>query len=86
MTATDSLGVSSTITVTIKVTNVDEMPELEGEAPGGSTQRTARASWPGLRQWIRRGESIVWSLAEGDDMEVFSIEDGVLHIQEFPRL
>ena len=33
VTATDSLGLSSTITVTIKVTNVDEMPDLEGEAP-----------------------------------------------------
>ena len=33
MTAADSLSESSTITVTIKVTNVDEMPDLEGEAP-----------------------------------------------------
>ena len=33
VTAADSLGESSTITVTIKVTNADEMPDLEGEAP-----------------------------------------------------
>ena len=32
VTATDSFGISSTITVTIKVTNVDESPELTGPA------------------------------------------------------
>ena len=33
VTARDSFGASSTITVTINVTDVDEMPELTGEAP-----------------------------------------------------
>ena len=35
VTAADSLNDSSTITVTIKVTNVDEMPKLEGDASRG---------------------------------------------------
>ena len=33
VTAADSLNASSTITVTIKVTNLDEMPDLEGDDP-----------------------------------------------------
>ena len=52
VTATDSFGTSSTITVTIKVGNVDEMPELVGEAPeeyaenGTSAVATFRATDP----------------------------------------
>ena len=52
VTATDSLGASSTITVTIKVDNVDEIPALVGEAPeeyaenGTSAVATFRATDP----------------------------------------
>ena len=43
MTAADSLRESSTITVTIKVTNIDEMPDLEGEAPEEYAENGTRA-------------------------------------------
>ena len=82
VTATDSLGLSSTITVTIKVTNVDEMPDLEGEAPekyaenGTGAVATFTATDP-------EGESIVWSLT-GADMGDFSIENGVLRFKSSP--
>ena len=82
MTAADSLSESSTITVTIKVTNVDEMPDLEGEAPekyaenGTGTVATFTAEDP-------EGESIVWSL-DGDDMDEFTIVNGVLRFKSAP--
>ena len=61
VTATDSFGISSTITVTIKVDDVDEMPELVGEAPeeyaenGTGAVATFAATDP-------EGKSITWSL------------------------
>ena len=73
---------SSTITVTIKVTNVDEMPDLEGEAPeeyaenGTGVVARFTAEDP-------EGESITWSLA-GADSEDFSIENGVLRFKSSP--
>ena len=82
VTAADSLSESSTITVTIKVTNVDEMPDLEGEAPeeyaenGTGAVATFTAEDP-------EGESIVWSL-DGDDMDEFTIVDGVLRFKSCP--
>ena len=82
VTAEDSLNASSTITVTIKVTNIDEMPELEGEAPeeyaenGTGAVATFTAVDP-------EGESIVWSLV-GDDMDEFTIVNGVLRFKSSP--
>ena len=82
VTAADSLGASSTITVTIKVTDVDEMPDLEGEAPeeyaedGTAAVATFRATDP-------EGKSIVWSLA-GSDSDEFTIENGVLRFKSSP--
>ena len=82
VTAADSLSESSTITVTIKVTNVDEMPDLEGEEPeeyaeiGTGAVATFTAEDP-------EGESIVWSL-DGDDMDEFTIENGVLRFKSSP--
>ena len=66
VTATDSLGVSSTITVTINVGDVDEMPDLEGEAPskyaenGTAPVATFTATDP-------EGASIVWMLDGAND-------------------
>ena len=84
MTAADSLSASSTITVTIKVTNVDEMPELEGEAPeeyaenGTGAVATFTATDP-------EGESIVLGTSgRRDDMDDFSIENGVLSFKSAP--
>ena len=83
VTAEDSLNASSTISVTIKVTNVDEMPDLEGDAPeeyaenGTGAVATFTAVDP-------EGESIVWSLADVGDMEDFTIENGVLRFMSSP--
>ena len=82
VTATDSFGVSSTITVTIKVTNVDEMPELVGEAPeqyaenGTGAVATFTATDP-------EGKSITWAL-DGEDAAAFSIVNGVLRFTSPP--
>ena len=83
VTAEDSLGASSTITVTIKVTNVDEMPDLEGEAPGEYAENGTRPLVT-FTAVDPEGESIVWSLAAGGDMEEFSIENGVLRFKSPP--
>ena len=82
VTATDSFGASSTITVTIKVDDVDEMPELVGEAPeeyaenGTRDVATFTATDP-------EGKSITWTL-EGTEAAVFSIENGVLRFESSP--
>ena len=82
VTAADSLGASSTITVTIKVDNVDEMPDLAGEAPeeyaenGTAAVATFTATDP-------EGKSITWDLA-GVDAADFSIVNGVLRFENSP--
>ena len=82
VTATDSFGISSTITVTIKVGDVDEMPELVGEAPeeyaenGTGAVATFTAADP-------EGKSITWTLG-GTDAAAFSIENGVLRFMSPP--
>ena len=69
--------------MTIKVDNVDEIPDLEGEAAeeyaenGTRPVATFTAADP-------EGESVVWSLATGEDMEDFSIENGVLRFKSSP--
>ena len=82
VTAADSLGVSTTITVTINVGKVDEMPDLEGEAPskyaenGTAPVATFTATDP-------EGASIVWTL-DGADMGEFTIVDGELRFKSSP--
>ena len=83
VTAADSLNASSTITVTIKVTDVDEMPKLEGDDPEdyaeNGTGDVARftATDP-------EGESITWSL-DGVDRNLFMIsKNGVLTFVNSP--
>ena len=82
VTAADSLNESSTITVTIKVTNVDEMPELEGDDPddyaenGTGAAATFTATDP-------EGESITWSVS-GTDSADFAIDNGVLRFKSSP--
>ena len=82
VTAADPLNARSTITVTIKVTNVDEMPELEGAAsvkyPENGTGQVAT-----FTAVDPEGKSIVWSLT-GDDMDAFDIENGVLRFESSP--
>ena len=83
VTATDSFGASSTITVTIKVDDVDEIPELVGEAPeeyaenGTGAVATFVATDP-------EDKSITWTLG-GADAAVFSIVNGVLRFESSPN-
>ena len=83
VTAADPLNARSTITVTIKVTNVDEMPELEGAAsvkyPENGTGQVAT-----FTAVDPEGKSIVWSLATEDDAAAFTIIDGVLRFKSPP--
>ncbi len=83
VTATDPGNLSATVNVTIKVTNVNEDPELTGEAPaeyaenGTTPVTTFRATDP-------EGEDIVWTLT-GNDLEDFTIVGGVLRFKSAPN-
>ena len=82
VTATDPGNLSATVNVTIKVTDVNEDPELTGDAPaeyaekGTTPVATFRASDP-------EGEDIVWTLT-GTDMDDFTIVGGVLRFANSP--
>ena len=82
VTATDPSGLSATVTVTIMVTDGNEDPELDGEAPaeyaenGTSRVTTFTAVDP-------EGEDIVWTLG-GADAEDFTIGGGVLEFMSTP--
>ena len=82
VTATDPGGLSATAKATIKVTAVDEDPELSGEAPeeyaenGRTPVATFTASDP-------ERATITWSLT-GDDAEDFTIVGGVLRFDSTP--
>ena len=82
VTATDPLGASSSIPVTIEVTNADEAPEISGDdmisypEKGTNPVATYTASDP-------EGASVRWSLS-GVDAEDFTIEDGVLRFAKTP--
>ena len=82
VTAEDSLNARSTITVTIKLTDLDEIPKLEGDAParyaenGTGQVATFTAVDP-------EGKSITWDL-DGEDAADFSIENGVLRFENSP--
>ena len=83
VTATDPLGASSSIPVTIEVTDVDEAPEISGddmiEYPERDTKPVATytASDP-------EGASVRWSLG-GVDAADFTIENGVLRFARTPN-
>ena len=83
VTATDPGNLSATVNVTIKVTNLNEDPELTGEAPaeyaekGTTPVTTFRATDP-------EGEDIVWTLT-GNDLEDFTIVGGVLRFANSPN-
>ena len=83
VTATDSLGASSTITVTIKVDNVDEMPDLVGEAPEKYAENGMRAVAT-FRATDPERKSITWTMG-GTDAAAFSIDNGVLRFKSSPN-
>ncbi len=83
VTATDPGNLSATVNVTIKVTGVNEDPELTVEVPaeyaenGTSSVTTFSASDP-------EGEDIIWTLT-GTDMGDFTIVGGVLRFKSAPN-
>ena len=83
VTATDPLGVSSSIPVTIMVTNVDEAPDISGDDAIEYAEKetgpvaTYTASDP-------EGASVMWSLG-GDDDADFTIDNGVLRFAKTPN-
>ena len=83
VTATDPLGASASIPVTIEVTNVDEPPEISGDdtisypEKGTGPVATYTASDP-------ESASVRWSLG-GVDAEDFTIENGVLRFAKTPN-
>ena len=76
VTATDSLGETATVMVTIMVNDVDEVPELEGES---SAEYAENGTGPVLTFTAKDPErkDIDWGLT-GSDAGVFSIDGGVL--------
>ena len=80
--AEDPLGASASIKVTIMVTDLDEMPDVSGDAKVDYAEKdtgpvaTYRAKDP-------EGASVQWSLG-GVDAGAFTIENGVLRFKESP--
>ena len=81
--AEDSFGASASIMVTIMVTDMDEVPEVTGDATaeyaenGMGPVATYTAVDPEMT------EIVSWSLA-GTDADVFDINDGVLTFKKSP--
>ena len=78
VTATDPSGLSATINVTIKVTNVDEAPEVTGmdsvRVPENTAVSTAVATYMATDdEDDKAGTAIIWSLSGTDD-GVFDID------------
>ena len=82
VTATDPGGISVTAAVTIEVADVDEAPELSGEAPGKYAEngRTPVATFTASDP---ERVTITWSL-NGDDADAFTIDGGVLRFTSSP--
>ena len=82
VTATDPGGLSATVTVTIEVTDANEAPVIDGEAPdeyaenGRTPVVTFTASDP-------ERATIIWTLT-GADAEDFTVVGGVLRFRESP--
>ena len=82
VTATDSLNLTATVNVTIKVGDVDEAPELDGDATamyaenGTAAVATYTAEDP-------EEKDIDWTLGGGDAAD-FSIDGGVLEFNSPP--
>ena len=82
VTAEDSLNSRSSITVTIMVTNVDETPDLEGDAPAEYPEKGTRAVATFMAV-DPEGALIIWTLA-GANMDDFTIVNGVLRFKSAP--
>ena len=83
VTVTDSFGQSATVTATIKVTDEDETPELEGDVPAKYPEKSTDlvATFTAMDP---EGESVLWSL-NGTDASDFTITGGVLRFKSSPN-
>ena len=88
VTATDPSGLSATINVTIKVTNVDEEPEITG---GDTTVRYAEDRTDAVATYTaeddeddKAGKAITWSLSGTDGADFMISDVGVLTFVETP--
>ena len=88
VTATDSYGLSATITVTIMVTNVHEAPELNGPDTASYAENGTGpvATYTATDdEDDKTGTALTWTLA-GNDADDLEIEGGVLTFKELARL
>ena len=83
VTATDSSNARATVMVTIKVTDLDESPELMGddEVEYAENDTGPVATYTAVDP---EGKAIVWSL-DGDDEGAFTITGGVLSFAASPN-
>ena len=83
VTATDPSGASDSIQVTINVTNVHDPVHITGvrsaRYPENGTEPVAS-----FTAFDEAGHVIRWSVS-GDDRDLFTIDDGVLHFREPPN-
>ena len=89
VTATDPSDLSATINVTIKVTNMDEPPEVTGmdsvRVPENTAVSTAVETYMATDdEDDKAGTAIIWSLSGADD-DVFDIKNGVLTFKQPPN-
>ena len=89
VTATDPSGLNATVNVTIKVTNVDEPPEVTGmdsvRVPENTAVTTAVETYMATDdEDDKEGTAITWSLS-GDDAGDFDIDEGVLTFKQTPN-
>ena len=89
VTATDPSGLSATVNVTIKVTDVEEAPEVTGmdsvRVPENTAVSTAVATYMATDdEDDKAGTAIIWSLT-GIDAGVFNITAGVLIFKQSPN-
>ena len=82
VTASDSGGLSASIDVTIMVTDVDEAPDVAGEA-SIEYEENATSTVAMYTAVDPESAEIVWSLG-GDDAALFSIDGGVLTFVSAP--
>ena len=84
LTAEDSFGASASIMVTIMVTDMDEAPEVAGDATAEYAENGA-GSVANYTAEDPEGAAITsWTLS-GDDAGLFSIEGGVLKFKKSPN-
>ena len=90
VTATDPSGLNATVNVTIKVTNVDEAPEVTGmesvRVPENTAVSTGVATYTATDdEDDKAGTAIIWTLSGGTDDGAFNITDGVLTFKQSPN-